>query len=230
MAETATSAIVRPAARSGRPRAASRAELERVGFTLFERNGFDDTTIDDIAAAAGIGRRTFFRYFASKNDLVWGDFEAELDRLRFLLAAVPAETPIMEALRGVVIEFNRFDNDAVPWHRRRMELILQVPALRADSTLRYRSWQTAIIEFAAARAGLPVTAPEPRLIGHLALAACITAYELWLDDEPSDLAALLDDVFRQLENGFRGLPDHRSSGRSDDADRPLMADSHTPAP
>lgn len=192
-----------PAVRSGRPRVASRTELERVGFALFEQRGFDDTTIDDIATAAGIGRRTFFRYFASKNDLVWGDFEEQLARLRSLLDAVPAGVPIMKALRSVVIEFNRFDSHVVPWHRRRMELILQVPALRADSTLRYRSWQAAIIDFAAARSGAPVTAPEPRLIGHLALATCITAYELWLDDESADLTALLDALFLRLAEGFR---------------------------
>ncbi|MFF5289828.1 mycofactocin system transcriptional regulator [Paractinoplanes globisporus] len=188
--------------RSGRPRVASRAELERLGFELFERHGFDATTVDDIAAAAGIGRRTFFRYFASKNDLVWGDFEAELLRLRSLLAAVPADTPVMEALRSVVIEFNRFDDHVVPWHRRRMELILRVPALRADSTLRYHSWREVITEFAAERAGVPATAPEPRLIAHLALAACIFAYELWLEDESAGLAALLDTSFRRLETGF----------------------------
>ncbi|MFE9602458.1 mycofactocin system transcriptional regulator [Streptomyces hokutonensis] len=189
--------------RSGRPRVASRAELERVGFALFERQGFEYTTIDHIAAAAGIGRRTFFRYFASKNDLVWGEFEEQLVRLRSLLAAVADDVPVMEALREVVTEFNRFDSAVVPWHRRRMHLILRVPALRAHSTLRYASWQMAISECVAAREGVPVTAASPRLIGHLALAAAVTAYELWLDDESADLAELLDGVFRRLEEGFR---------------------------
>ena len=48
-------------------------ELEHVAFELFDRQGFEGTTIDDIAGAqAGIGRRTFFRYFPSKNDVPWG--------------------------------------------------------------------------------------------------------------------------------------------------------------
>jgi mycofactocin system transcriptional regulator len=190
------------AARSGRPRVASRAELERVGFALFERQGFDSTTVDDIAAAAGIGRRTFFRYFTSKNDLVWGDFEDQLDRLRSMLASAPAEMPILVALRNSVVEFNRYDSDVVPWHRRRMELILRVPALRADSTLRYHSWRDAVAEFVAARNKVPADSLEPLLVGHLALSACVTAYELWLDDESADLTALLDAVFRRLETGF----------------------------
>ncbi|GAA4102033.1 MULTISPECIES: mycofactocin system transcriptional regulator [Streptomyces] len=189
-------------ARSGRPRITSRAELERLGFELFERKGFEDTTVDDIVAAAGIGRRTFFRYFASKNDLVWGDFEGQLDRLRELLAGVPAGVATAEALRTAIVEFNSFDEETVPWHRRRMDLILRVPALQADSTLRFRSWRAVVTEFAAARAGLPPTALEPRLIGATALAAAVTAYEMWLDDPGSALSDLLDATLRRLADGI----------------------------
>ena len=66
----------------GRRRVTSRGELEHVAFELFEANGFEQTTVEDIAAAAGIGRRTFFRYFRSKNDVPWGTFELELERMR----------------------------------------------------------------------------------------------------------------------------------------------------
>lgn len=198
------------AVRSGRPRVASRAELERIGFALFERQGFDDTTIDDIASAAGIGRRTFFRYFASKNDLVWGEFEEQLSRLKALLDEVPAHVPMMDAIRHAVIEFNRFDSAIVPWHRRRMELILRVPALRADSTLRYISWQKLITEFIAGRTGQPADGPVPRLAGNLALTTSVTAYELWLEDESADLTALLDTLFTRLAGAFRDVPEVRS--------------------
>ena len=80
---------------AGRRRVTSRAELERVAFDLFGRQGFERTTVDDIAAAAGIGRRTFFRYFPSKNDVPWGDFEGELDRMRLRLKDSPAATPLI---------------------------------------------------------------------------------------------------------------------------------------
>ena len=83
-----------PAA-AGRRRITSRAELEHVAFGLFERQGFEKTTIDDIASAAGIGRRTFFRYFPSKNDVPWGDFEAELERMR-----VPRVVPAADSADG----------------------------------------------------------------------------------------------------------------------------------
>ncbi|MEW1826760.1 mycofactocin system transcriptional regulator [Streptomyces sp. NPDC088196] len=190
--------------RTGRPPATSRAALERVGFELFARQGFDRTTVDDIAAAAGIGRRTFFRYFASKNDLVWGDFEAELVKLERLLAAADPTAPMMDALRDAVVEFNRFDPAAVPWHRQRMTLILRVPTLQADSTVRYASWRTLVTEFAARRTGTVSSDLLPRLIGHTVLAACVAAYEHWLADEQAVLDDLLDQALRQLAAGFDG--------------------------
>lgn len=191
--------------RQGRPPATSRASLERLGFELFARNGFDDTTIDDIAAAAGIARRTFFRYFASKNDLVWGDFEEHLDRLRALLASSDAGTPTMDVLREAIIEFNRFDVAEVPWHRQRMRLILRVPTLQGDATVRYSAWREIVTAFAAERTGEPADALVPRLVGHAALAAAVSAYESWLDDEDADLPALLDQALRHVGTGLRAV-------------------------
>src|SRR6266851_5376104 len=121
----------------GRRRVTSRAELEHIAFELFDRQGFDRTTIDDIAAAAGIGRRTFFRYFPSKNDIPWGAFEAELERMRVRLKACPPEIPLADAIRVALIDFNHVTPAQVPLHRRRMVLILRVPTLLAHSTLRF---------------------------------------------------------------------------------------------
>lgn len=187
----------------GRPRATSRAALERLAFELFARHGFDRTTVDDIAAAAGIGRRTFFRYFPSKNDLVWGDFEHHLLRLRELLASADPDRPMLEALREAVVEFNRFDERDVPWHRQRMELILRVPTLQADATLRYASWRAIITDFVAQRTGLPPAAMLPRLAGHALLAAAIAAYEHWLAaGQGTELSELLDEAIRRIDAGF----------------------------
>ncbi|MGI8329448.1 mycofactocin system transcriptional regulator [Actinomadura scrupuli] len=190
----------------GRPRVTSRAALERLGFELFARQGFGDTTVDDIAAAAGIGRRTFFHYFASKNDLVWGDFEAHLLTLRELLARTDPRTPMMDALREAVVEFNRFDVADVPWHRQRMELILGVPALQADATLRYASWRAIVTEFVAERTGLPPSAMLPRLAGHALLAAAVSAYEHWLAAEDgTGLSELLAETIGRIAAGLDGL-------------------------
>lgn len=202
MERPAAEALDERPAKTGRPRATSRAELERVAFELFDRRGFDEVTVEDIASAAGVGRRTFFRYYASKNALVWGDFDGQLEYLRELLATVPESLSTMEALRVVIVKFNHYDPHTVPWHRRRMALILRVPTLQADSTLRYNAWREIVTEFVAQRAGLPVTALEPVLIGNVVLATSVAAYELWLQDEGADLTALLEEAFRRLVEGL----------------------------
>jgi mycofactocin system transcriptional regulator len=188
----------------GRRRATSRAELEQAAFALFAARGFEGTTVDEIAAAAGIGRRTFFRYFPSKNDIPWGAFEDELERMRVRLKACPPEVPLADALRVALIDFNRVAPAQVPLHRRRMELILRVPTLLAHSTLRFAAWREVVAEFVAERTGRRPDDLAPQAIAHAVLGVAIAAYEHWLDDPDSDLGALLDDAMRQLSGAFGG--------------------------
>ena len=92
----------------------SQAELEHVAFELFEANGFEQTTVEDIAMAAGIGRRTFFRYFPSKNDVPWGMFELELERMRTRLKACPGDVQLMDAIRLALVDFNQVEPAQIP--------------------------------------------------------------------------------------------------------------------
>jgi mycofactocin system transcriptional regulator len=189
---------------TGRRPSTSRAELEQVALDLFASRGFDETTVDDIAAAAGIGRRTFFRYYRSKNDAVWGDFDVQLDRLRRWFDGCPAEVPLMEAVHYAVLTFNRLDAGQVPWHRRRMRLILNTPALQAHSTPMYARWRAVIAEFAARRVGASPLDLVPQLIAYAALGAAVAAYEQWLRDDDAELEPLLDRAMAELTHGFGG--------------------------
>jgi mycofactocin system transcriptional regulator len=190
--------------RIGRPPVTSHGELERIGLDLFTERGFDATTIDDIATAAGISRRTFFRYYTSKNDLAWGDFDAELRRLRVRLAAVPPEVPMMAAVREAVVAFNRFEAGQAPVHRRRMALILGVPTLIAHSTLMFSGWRAVIAEFVGRRAGQPAEDLLAQLVSYATLGAALAAYGQWLRDEDAELEPLLDEAMRELADGFSG--------------------------
>ncbi|MGH3951162.1 MAG: mycofactocin system transcriptional regulator [Pseudonocardiaceae bacterium] len=191
-----------PSFRRGRRPSTSPHELEKAAFELFDRNGFDATTVDDIARVAGIGRRTFFRYFGSKNDVVWGNFSEQLAHMRAQFAACPAEQPLMDALRVVVVEFNRVDPAEVPWHRRRMELILRTPALQAHSTLRYREWRDVVAEFAAHRLGVDTVGLVPQAIAYAALGVALAGYEHWLVNPELELCDVLDEAMRDLRDGF----------------------------
>ena len=158
--------------------------------------------MDEIAAAAGIGRRTFFRYFPSKNDIPWGAFEDELDRMRVRLKACPPEVPLMDAIRVALIDFNRVAPAQVPLHRRRMELILRVPTLLAHSTLRFTAWREVVAEFVAERTGRRPDDLAPQAIAHAVLGVSVAAYEHWLDDPAADLGTLLDNAMRELAAAF----------------------------
>lgn len=161
--------------RIGRRPLTSHGQLEQVALELFATRGFERTTVDDIAAAAGIGRRTFFRYYTSKNDIPWGNFDHELQRMRAWLARCPPDTPMMEALREAIVRFNHLDAAQLPWHRRRMTLILNVPALQAHSTLRYAAWRNVVAETVARRLNQRVDDMVPQLIAHASLGVAVAA-------------------------------------------------------
>lgn len=198
MTSAAETAEVRP----GRRPSTSQAELCRVGMRLFVERGFEQTTVDDIAAAAGIGRRTFFRYFASKNDLPWGDFDVTLERMRRFLAELPLDIPLVEALGLAIVDFNRLEPAEAPLYRQRMTLLLTVPTLIAHSTLRYAAWRQVVAEYVAGRRGVAADSLEPQAIAWAFLGVSLSAYAHWLRDQGADLSALLQEAIRLLGSAF----------------------------
>ena len=184
--------------RIGRAPATTHGELSHLALALFLERGFEQTTVDDIVEAAGIGRRTFFRYFRSKNDLPWGDFDQLLRQMRDYLTALPGDVPLRDALRSAVIEFNRFPADEIPVHRERMWLLLNVPTLLAHSTLRYMEWRQVIAEVVAERLRQPADALEPQAIAWACLGLSLASYEQWLSHADADLLVLIDEAFRKM--------------------------------
>lgn len=189
----------RSRASAGRPEVTSHAEIERAAFVLFADRGFDGTTLDDIARAVGVSRRTLFRYFPSKNDIPWGQFDDSLDALREVLARMPDDLPLATQVARAVMAFNAFPADVAPSHRERMRLILETPALQAHSVLRYAAWRAVIAEHVAVRCGLAVEDVLPQTVGHVALALSLTAYEQWLRRPEVPLEELLSAAGRALQ-------------------------------
>ena len=209
-------------ARGGRHPTTTRAHLSHVALKLFIEHGFEETTVDDIAHAAGIGRRTLFRYFPSKNDLPWGDFEVGLEDMRNFLADLPADLPLVDALFAAIVEFNRFPAEEIPYHRKRMELLLNVPALVAHSTLRYAAWREVIADFAAARLGVAADSLEPRSIGWIFLGVSLSAYEQWLQHEDADLIPLIESALAMRRTMF-DAPALQGTSHPPDAAGPTAA-------
>jgi TetR/AcrR family transcriptional regulator, regulator of mycofactocin system len=194
------------APRARRPPLTTIEAIEKVALELFVEQGFEETPIEEIAAAAGISRRTFFRYFASKNDIPFGHFDKLLQDLDAWLASQSDDRPMFEVIVEAVQRFNRFHSDGPVAHRERMELILHTPALRANSALRNAEWVTVVAAYAARRMREPAEAFGPQLVAHVAHAAASVAYEQWLRDKSSDLMKLIRRAFSMAEN-LRALED-----------------------
>jgi TetR/AcrR family transcriptional regulator, regulator of mycofactocin system len=185
-----------------------RSVVERVALDLFTERGFDQVTTDEVADAAGISRRTYFRYFATKADVVWGDFGAHVGRLTLLLREF-ADQPVLDAICAAYVAVNDYAPAALPVLRQRMQLILSEPALQAHSQVRYADIDRVVAEYVARRTDLDPAGLLPRLVATSSRAAATTAFEVWLTDPGLSLAPALRTAFDELAGGFRSL--HRTS-------------------
>jgi mycofactocin system transcriptional regulator len=194
--------VIAHSSRRGRPPATSSRELRQIALRLFVENGFENTTIEQITAEAGVSERTFFRYFASKSSVLWTEFEAEVDAIRAALAAVPDEVPMMEAIRRAVVSANHYRAADLPELRVRMSLIATVPALWSSAAEHYDAWERAVGEFAAGRLGHPAESLYPLAIGRAVLATCRAAYDRWSARADADLPDYLETALAALAAGF----------------------------
>jgi len=187
---------------TGRPPTTTHREVEAAALRLFSTRGFESTTVEDIAVEVGVTRRTIFRYFASKNDMVWGDFDVVIARLREAFDAAGRAAPLMDALRQAVVASNTYEPEQLPELRIRMTLIATVPALQAHSMLRYEAWRNAVAELAARRLGAAPTDLAPQTLGNAALGASMAAFKRWVENPQEDLGECLEQTYRLLAGGF----------------------------
>jgi len=183
----------------------TRARIESAALDLFTAQGFEAVTIDEVAEAAGISRRTFFRYFGAKADAVWGDFDGHVVRLEGMLAATAGSQSVLASICAAYVEVNDYAESALPMLRQRMRLILTEPALLAHSQLRYGDVDRVVAAHVARRTGVRPDALLPRLVATSIRAAATTAFEMWLDDVRLPLARALHEAFDELAGGFPSL-------------------------
>lgn len=187
---------------SGRPRATSRRAIELVALDLFDRQGFDATTVEDISAAAGVSKRTFFRYFTTKADVLWAEFDLEIATLQDLLADTPTDASITECVRRAVLAANHYGVDDVGELRARMHVISSNASTEASAARHYDLWAGVLAEFAARRLDLSADDLIPRAIGLSALAVARAAFEQWLRRSDADLITYLDEALTAWQSGF----------------------------
>jgi AcrR family transcriptional regulator len=168
-----------------RTRRAVHAEITDTALRLFAENGFEATTVDQIAAAAGISRRSFFHYFGSKEDVVLGDLEALGMRVREALEARPDAETAWEALREAFKSLQGPGTDAVT-ELQIATMYADAPSLRARHLEKHLRWQQLLAPDIERRLGItrntvPGTPADPRARAVIAAAlACLdTAVEAW---------------------------------------------------
>jgi AcrR family transcriptional regulator len=111
------------------PAAADRTAVISAALELFHEQGFEATSVDQIARAAAVSRSTFFRQFGGKEDVVFADHEVLLDEVRTLLDETPHDDPFTAVCEAAAHVFRHFAADPVV-ARRRYEIVRRVPALR----------------------------------------------------------------------------------------------------
>lgn len=183
-------------------------ELTEAALNLLAQKGFDAVTVDEIAASAGMSKRTFFRYFASKEDVVV-QFLAKMGvGMRAELAGRPAEECPSMALRHTVwasIDACAGDADRA---LRVVQLILGTPALLARFLERQAQWRDELAAELADRLGLDSAAGlYPRLAAGMALTAFDVVLQLWSgSDGAEDPAALTDNAFAAIAPALDVIP------------------------
>lgn len=178
-----------------RRKQATRATIEHTALELFRRRGFAETTVDELCAHAEIGRRTFFRHFASKEDVL-------LDRLRVDIARVsetfrvadpddPLEALLTRSIAAVVADDDAFATFA--------EVVLEVPALRALYLGMLAGFEDALVALLSERFGRPPGDEDVRLTSAAAVTGFRVGVHFWINSPPgTDLPTTVRRTVRAL--------------------------------
>jgi AcrR family transcriptional regulator len=197
--------------RSAEGRAEVRRDLVAAAVALFSSRGYDETTVDDIAAAAGVGRRTFFRYFPSKEHAVSPDHEAALARVAAVFDAAHVDEPVTSLVlrAGETVFALYFDDPALSVERFR--LTHRVPALRDRESASVDHYRRLFTRHLRRRlAGEPDGDLRAAVTGSAVVAAHNLALRSWLaDGAPTDGQDACREQFRRVagmlpvEDGLR---------------------------
>lgn len=177
--------------------------MQAEALRLFEERGYEATTIEQIAEAAGVSPSTFYRYFPTKEDVVVQD---EYDPM--IMAAFqnqPEDAPPIAAIRSALTElFSEFTPEDMQRVRRRIELIFSVPALRVRQVQQMITTERMICEIVAERAGRSPSDLEVRNFSANLIATWGIGIIVWTESGGED--DLMDIIDRGLTHLEAGVP------------------------
>ena len=190
-----------------RKKARTHEALERAALDLFRRQGFDHTTVEDIAGACEVSPRTFFRYFPTKSDVLFGgEIEERRNRMLALLASQPPDSSSWDALRAAMLALAQEYAGERERITARIAIIEATPSLRASKSELQRGGDDTVVKVLADRArrgGSPADALTLRLVAGAATAAFRAAVDSWVAGPKSgSLTEVLGEAFDELGAGL----------------------------
>jgi AcrR family transcriptional regulator len=181
----------------------TRDALVRVAADLFGKRGFEAVTIDEIAEAAGVSRRTYFRYFATKEAVVFPHAADRLDRFRAMLARYRDPRDPFAAVRRACLEM------AEEFSRHRQAQLAQQHVIESSPTLISHEraldleWEAAIAEALTRGSNRPARRQASILAGAVMGAIRATLREWYLGEARADPVTLADETLGLVERGMR---------------------------
>jgi AcrR family transcriptional regulator len=176
--------------------------LSLAAIALFERQGYDQTTVAEIAEAAGLTKRTFFRYFSDKREVLFNGSHELSDRWIGGIAAAPSDAGAMEAVFGGLDEVAKLFADRHPFARTRSRIIAANPELQERELIKLQSLAGAVT---AALVGRGVAANAAILAAQAGLTVFQVAFARWVEqDDPAAFRRLMDESLHELRSVIGG--------------------------
>lgn len=189
----------RPAGLRVVAREAIRIEVAARAIDLFRRKGYDETTVDDICSSAGISPRSFFRYFASKEEVVLGDVLESGEALTSAVRSRPGAEDVWTSMRhGVRALLDVEMSGEAERFLNAMTVVCESPALRAGYLQKHLAWAQMVCPVLVERAGegRPGSSFTARTVVHVAFACLDSALVEWVEQPGRrSLSELLDEAF-----------------------------------
>ncbi|GID27449.1 TetR family transcriptional regulator [Paractinoplanes brasiliensis] len=184
-----------------------RQEVVAVALRLFAERGFDAVTTTEIAAAAGISPRSFFRYFPTKEDVVLSSLREAGERVREALAARPTGEPVWDSLRLAFHQLIGVPGSPAGDAAAIADIVMTSMAIQSKNAQKREDWENILVPEIVARLpkaqrGATVTAEDrARAVLAAALGCVDTATRVWLRDRDADPSVILDVLMGQLRVG-----------------------------
>jgi AcrR family transcriptional regulator len=181
----------------------TRTELADAALRMFSERGFDQVTIEEIAAAVEVSPSTFLRYFARKEDVLLADDARRIDELAAVLAARPSDEQVLDTVRhGLVAVADGIEQDRTTVVAR-SRIMSDTPSLRARSLENQTRFDLALAQAVASRLGADPTDLRVRVIAATSIAALRVAVEAWLtNDTDRPLRSYVGEALDLLDNGL----------------------------